>query len=77
VNFEPDVAEAAVSVADELAARHRTFPKPVNVTHAMCERAQQALTKRQRADNLSEEHCKPKPANWSGEQHNNRKLFTA
>ena len=38
--FHPDISEAAVSVT---ASCHNQspFPKPANVTHAMCERARQ------------------------------------
>ena len=52
-------------------------PKPVNVTHARCERALRTWTKRQRARNFSEEHCQPKPMNCRCGRHNYRKLFTA
>ena len=41
----------------------------------MCERAMQTWTKRQRADNLSEEQRQPKPMNHRCEQHNYTTLF--
>jgi hypothetical protein len=37
------------------------FPKPVNATHAMCERARRTWTKKQRAENLTEEQRQPQP----------------
>ena len=46
------------------------FPKPVNATCAMCERARRTWPKNQRADNLTEEQCQPKPGNEICEQHN-------
>ena len=37
------------------------IPKPVNVTHAECERALWAWKKRKRTDNLSNKQHQPKP----------------
>ena len=51
------------------------FPKPVNATHVMCERALQTWTKWQRADSLSEMKYLPKPVNQVCELHICRKLF--
>ena len=61
--------------SDKLTASQSPFPKPSNSTHAMCERAMQTWTKRQRADNLSEEQRQPKPMNHRCEQHNYTTLF--
>ena len=51
------------------------IPKPVNVTHAECERALQTWTKRQRAESLSDKQHLPKPVNQACELHICRKLF--
>ena len=43
------------------------IPKPVNVTHAECERALQTWTKRQRTESLSDKKHLPKSVNQACE----------
>ena len=59
-NFQPGISEAAVSVPGELTTP-TLFPKPTNATYAMYERARRTWTKKQRAENLTEEQLQPKP----------------
>ena len=64
------------SISSGHADRYQSpFLKTANVTPAMCERARRTWPKNQRADNLTEEQCQPKPGNEICEQHNCRELF--
>jgi hypothetical protein len=59
----------------EATRKKAVTPKPVNVTHVMCERALQTWSKWQRADRLSEKKHPPKPVNQVCERNICRKLF--
>ena len=76
-NFQPDASEATASEAAKPAVSRSPLPKPGNITHAMCERAMQTWTKRQRAHNLSEKQCQPKPMNLPNRATCCRMLFAA
>jgi hypothetical protein len=43
----------------------------------MCERARRTWTKKQRADNLTEEQCQPKPENGAFESKANKGFSAA
>ena len=73
-NFQPGVSEATVSVAEHW-PHQPLFPKPANVTHAMCERARRTQPKKQRAENVSEEQHQPKPMSHCRESQNYKVLF--